>query len=178
MYKRFTLILTLPILLLGLQFASAADTDHVLVPGSEPVPMEILYKVDPSYTVTIPASVNIDKDGTGTAQLKIDAGPVTEEGESVAIFLQASASHGKAITNEFALFAYEVYQSTTPHVIYKIFANDQSIEAPSDTQPLLIQSSGADTAAILNLRFETQGNPSAVGKYKDKLTFGVHTGNF
>ena len=175
MNKLFSLIIMLPFILSALQFVPASAGDIVLGPTSEPAEMEIIYTVGPSYAVTIPASVSIDAEGNGTAQLKIAAEPVTENGMSVAVSMQKSESYNKL--NQFALFLKGVFDPTQPYVSYTITAEDRDLSAPDNSTPLLTQLAGAQTEASLTLTFKMQGNPSIVGKYTDKLTFAVYTVN-
>ena len=175
MNKLFSLIIMLPFILSALPFAPASAGDIVLGPTSEPAEMKVVYTVGPSYAVTIPASVSIDAEGNGTAQLKIAAEPVTENGMSVAVFLQKSESFVKL--NNFALFPNESFDTTQPYVYYTINSAGQALTAPDDSKPLLTQPAGAKTDAILDLTLNIPDKPSIVGKYIDLLTFSVRTVN-
>ena len=175
MYKLFSLIIMLSLLFSTLQFVQASAGDIVLGPTSEPAKTEIIYTVGPSYAVTIPASVSIDSEGNGTAQLKIAAEPVTENGLSVAVFLQKSESYNKL--NKFALFPNKNFDTTEPYVYYTIILEEQALTAPDDNKPLLTQEAGAKTEAILELTLNIPNKPSIVGNYTDELTFAVRTVN-
>ena len=96
--------------------AITAGTDGNPVPNS--TGFEVSYDVDPSYTVTIPAGVDITT-GDKTTDITLAEGALLEEGTSIKVVLESAANttSGKAFTAKTesgnSSAGYKIEQGTT-----------------------------------------------------------------
>jgi RAB protein geranylgeranyltransferase component A len=152
MKKVFAVILTVALLMSLCVTAFAANTTG----GST----EVSFNVDPTYTVTIPATVELNKveeEGVVTYEndytLTAEAGVRLKKNEYIEVTV---ASDFEMTTNEGATLAYTITAEETE------VAND-GIVAEFDTDK------AAQTATI----HIAAGDPDFAGEYKDTVTFTI-----
>jgi uncharacterized cupredoxin-like copper-binding protein len=152
MKKLFALILTVCLLATMSVTAFAANTTG----GST----EVSFNVDPTYTVTIPATVELAKEtaGDGTVTYENDytivanAGVRLKKNEYIEVTV---ASDFEMTTTEGATLAYTITKDAAALV--------NSIVAEFDT----------DKAAQTSVIHIAAGDPDYAGEYKDTVTFTV-----
>lgn len=150
MKKLFALILTVCLLASMSTTAFAANTTG----GST----EVSFNVDPTYTVTIPATVELNKvedDGVVTYEndytLTAQAGVRLKKGEYIEVTV---ASNFEMTTTEGATLAYGITAAGAP------VANN-GVVAEFDTDKL-------EQTATIHI---AANNPDFAGEYKDTVTF-------
>ena len=140
------------------KFAQAIDqfSDIEFKYVEESISTQISYSVTPTYTVTIPATVDLGE----TAEIKAE-NVVVEKGSQVEVKLTDTSEADNSFklkSNEGAELAYTVNDGT----------NDISV---GDTV-LSVNPDNSDTGTA-NLSFVKQGNEAYAGTYKGTVTFTV-----
>lgn len=165
MKKIVTLLLTAALAVTAATTAFADDTATQIVPGpaSSPTPssgdMNVTYKVNPSYTVTIPGLVTLNTAAPSTAT--VTATDVTiPNGQKVRVTLN-SKNNFYVITNEGARGTYTVKKdnSTTP------ISNGATV----------LEANYGTKSTVLTFEFQKK-NVTYSGEYKDTVTFTVSVG--
>ena len=163
MKKIVTLLLTAA---LAVTAATTAFADTKIEPGPDSSPnpasgdMNVTYKVNPSYTVTIPGLVTLNTAAPSTAT--VTATDVTiPNGQKVRVTLN-SKNNFYVITNEGARGTYTVKKdnSTTP------ISNGATV----------LEANYGTKSTVLTFEFQKK-NVTYSGEYKDTVTFTVSVGN-
>lgn len=162
MKKIVTLLLTAALAVTAATTAFA-DTEINPGPNSSPNPasgdMNVTYKVNPSYTVTIPGLVTLNTAAPSTAT--VTATDVTiPNGQKVRVTLN-SKNNFYVITNEGARGTYTVKKdnSTTP------ISNGATV----------LEANYGTKSTVLTFEFQKK-NVTYSGEYKDTVTFTVSVG--
>lgn len=157
MKKLLTFVLTL-VLALSLS-ATAFAAENTFAPGNTaPQDTTVSFSVDPAYTVTIPATVELAKDAD-TGSYKQDAVIKAEnvrlkEGEVIQV----------ALASDFTLTA------GTTDLPYTVTVGDAAAAiATGDTVATFATSAGEQTST---LHFAAE-NPTYAGDYADTVTFTI-----
>lgn len=162
MKKIVTLLLTAA---LAVAAATTAFADTKIEPGPDSSPnpasgdMNVTYKVNPSYTVTIPGLVTLNTAAPSTAT--VTATDVTiPNGQKVRVTLN-SKNNFYVITNEGARGTYTVKKdnSTTP------ISNGATV----------LEANYGTKSTVLTFEFQKK-NVTYSGEYKDTVTFTVSVG--
>lgn len=162
MKKIVTLLLTAA---LAVTAATTAFADTKIEPGPDSSPnpasgdMNVTYKVNPSYTVTIPGIVELNTAAPSTAT--VTATDVTiPNGQKVRVTLN-SKNNFYVITNEGARGTYTVKKdnSTTP------ISNGATV----------LEANYGTKSTVLTFEFQKK-NVTYSGEYKDTVTFTVSVG--
>lgn len=162
MKKIVTLLLTAA---LAVTAATTAFADTKIEPGPDSSPnpasgdMNVTYKVNPSYTVTIPGLVTLNTAAPSTAT--VTATDVTiPNGQKVRVTLN-SKNNFYVITNEGARGTYTVKKdnSTTP------ISNGATV----------LEANYGTKSTVLTFEFQKK-NVTYSGEYKDTVTFTVSVG--
>ena len=158
MKKFVTLLLTAALAITAATTAFAADGTIDVGPTTTPVPtIPVTYKVDPSYTVTIPTSVTLNAATTSKATVKADGVTIPYD-KKLAVTLNSSKNF-YVITDEGAKLKYNVKKDngTTP------ISNGAAV--------LEVRSGSGST----ELTFALDSNSAITysGEYKDTVTFTV-----
>lgn len=162
MKKIVTLLLTAA---LAVTAATTAFADTKIEPGPDSSPnpasgdMNVTYKVNPSYTVTIPGLVTLNTADPSTAT--VTATDVTiPNGQKVRVTLN-SKNNFYVITNEGARGTYTVKKdnSTTP------ISNGATV----------LEANYGTKSTVLTFEFQKK-NVTYSGEYKDTVTFTVSVG--
>ena len=121
----------------------------------------VTFTVDPTYTVTIPATVTLDKTGTETITYEKDltitasAGVRLLQGESIKVTMDSDFELTAANTN-----------TTLP---YTVNVGDQDITATNNEVAKFTTSASEQTST---LHFSAS-NPTYAGDYSDTVTFTI-----
>ena len=143
-----------------------ADTTIVPDPDNMPNPkpssagFEVTYDVDPSYTVTIPAGVDITT-GDVTASITLNEGALLEEGNKISVVLQngANTASGNSFTAKTA--------SGNSSASYQINGGNVGVGS-------VVASLDKDTlSADLTFSRTTDIAPTYAGTHSEVLTFNV-----
>ena len=156
MKKFVTLLLTAALAITAAATTAFADnTETTVYPTttSHP-PLHVTYKVDPSYTVTIPTSVTLNATTPSTATVKAD-GVTIPYNKSLAVTLNSSTGF-KVITAEGAELPYKVKNGNT------VVSNDAAV--------LEVRSGSGSTELTFEL---VDKNVTYSGDYADTVTFTV-----
>lgn len=152
------LTLTLTLSLTATAFAADINQDTSSQTGST----NVTFNVDPTYTVTIPESVALDKvDNNGivtyekTADITADAGVRLCEDEQIRVTL----------TGDFVLKTSDTANYTLP---YTVTVDEESINS-GDVVAIFGTSLDAQTST---LHFAAE-NPQYAGEYKDTVVFNI-----
>lgn len=155
MKKFVTLLLTAALAITAATTAFADNTETTVYPTttSHP-PLHVTYKVDPSYTVTIPTSVKLNATTPSTAWVKAD-GVTIPYNKRLAVTLNSSTGF-KVITAEGAELPYKVKNGDT------VVSNDAAV--------LEVRSGSGSTELTFEL---VDKNVTYSGDYADTVTFTV-----
>ena len=159
MKKLLTCVLALATVLSMSVTAFAAD----ITQGSDPktTNTNVTFNVDPTYTVTIPATITLAKDADGNYKqdATITAADVRlEEGMEVFVSLQSNFKLTTGVTDTYYELPYTVTVGDSATAI-----------ATGDT----VATFGTSTAnQSVTLHF-TAANPTYAGEYKDTVTFTI-----
>ncbi len=123
--------------------------------------LTVTYEVNPTYTVTIPATFDANKDATIT----VDANPVITYGTQIKVAVTGSANYD-SVNNQFRL-----KNTENQYIGYTLSSGDDAI-ALNDV--VLTQNAGATTAAVVTISFTPEAATYA-GTYRDTITFTIST---
>ena len=121
--------------------------------------LTVTYEVSPTYTVTIPATFDANKDATIT----VDANPVITYGTQIKVAVTGSANYDSE-NNQFRL-----KNTENQYIGYTLSSGDDAI-ALNDV--VLTQNAGATTAAAVTISFTPEAATYA-GTYSDTITFTI-----
>lgn len=166
MKKFVTLLLTAALAVTAATTAFADDTATQIGPGTDGSPnpssgdMNVTYKVDPSYTVTIPGLVTLNTTAPSKATVKA---------ENVTI----PNNHKLKVTlnsdNNFYVITSEGARRT-----YKVTKGDSTV--PLTNGATVLEATYGTKITELTFELE-QKNATYSGEYKDTVTFTVSVGN-
>lgn len=141
--------------------AFAADTAIDQDSQNKTADTAVTFTVDPTYTVTIPATVELEKTGTETITYEKDltitasAGVRLLQGESIMVTLDSDFELTAANTN-----------TTLP---YTVKVGDQDITATNNE----VAKFGTSTSEQTSTLHFSASNPTYAGDYSDTVTFTI-----
>lgn len=159
MKKLLTVVLTLAMVLSLSVTAFAADINQDIDPKTGST--NVTFNVDPTYTVTIPATVELVKTGTDTITYEKDmtitaaAGVRLLEGQSIQVTL----------TSDFNL---ETAASSTYKLPYTVTVGGSTIQNNG-----VVATFGTNTAEQSSTLHFAANNPTYAGDYSDTVTFTI-----
>ena len=164
MKKFVTLLLTAALAITAATTAFADNTETTVYPTttSHP-PLHVTYKVDPSYTVTIPTSVKLNATTPSTAKVK--ATNVTiPYGYRVEVAL-SSATGFKVKAGDY---------NGAPTLSYQVTVPNSTTPVQNDKPVLTVQSGAVNKEGQTTLTFKLTGDDIKYsGTYTDTVTFTV-----
>lgn len=148
--------------------AFAADADTEIKPESDPKTgnTQVTFNVDPTYTITIPATVTLaktDVDDTvkyiGSGTLKANAGLRLLEDEKIEVRLT---------TCDYQL---DTAASATYKLPYTVMAGDTEVTTAENlVATFTTEDNATDQESLLTF---TAGDPTYAGDYSDTVTFTI-----
>ncbi len=143
-------------------FADTTVQENTVPPTGD---TQLTFSVDPTYTVTIPATVTLDKDESegvkyiGTGTVSADAGLRLEEGKRIEVTLT---------TCDYLL---DTAATATYQLPYTVMAGTTPIE--NATTPVATFTTEANANVQSSVLTFTAGDPTYAGEYSDTVTFTI-----
>lgn len=168
MKKFVTLLLTAALAITAATTAFATETTAQIKPGTNSKEIDVTYTVNPSYTVTIPATIALSSQTNGTAE-----GTATVSATNVTVPYGQSVK--VALSTDFHVALTNVNATPVPTLKYEVHKGNDVV--PNDGIVLEVAPNATDKKGEETLTFAIVGDIMYSGTYTGTVTFTVSVGN-